>query len=380
MDYDGIADAYERHQLAAWQDQLGLAQFDTSDLSFFDSKADIEPADQDGPNADGGRDLPEQAAHGDGIQAFDEYRGYLLDGGREPFAGGHRRLKFARKELLVQVSEMPGIATEANGANAAAMTYTLDDTMDAAASFYADLQKGAGIDMFYVRNEFNLGPRVDYLDGSWRDHAYAFVGPLVRDGVAPPSDEVFGGAYIVLDRRLHLENPERHRYFYGSANESAVLFRHRDFYLEQFIHLVVPNRLGRMEHVENGTRCVVNCQSGNSQARYLGEGLFDWWYQGALSAANGISEEGPWIASPPRALSASEFQEILVYSVAHEIGHLVVREQNGNGWTGGHYDQMGCLMGPHPGLMGIEGVQWLDEEIRRMDLGARASAVRQEDE
>lgn len=61
------------------------------------------PLDPDGPGP-----LPEHKTEGDSLAVFQEYRGFILDGG-PGHSGGHTRLSPARKEFLVEVDIMAGV-------------------------------------------------------------------------------------------------------------------------------------------------------------------------------------------------------------------------------------------------------------------------------
>lgn len=143
-DQDGLADRWECQQIAEWNTQYGYSH-DVYDLTFVRRNYDWKMADPDASNTDGGTDLPAHKTTGDSLTEFQEYRGFILDGGNS-HAGGHRRLSTSRKELLVEVDIMEGVGhmpTEAG----------IRSTMNPVSAGFGDLTEGAGIDLYYVIDE-----------------------------------------------------------------------------------------------------------------------------------------------------------------------------------------------------------------------------------
>jgi hypothetical protein len=111
-DNDGIADTWERAAVGQWENQYRERVQPANVLSWFDpldafgSPMDDEQADPDGPGP-----LVAQKTEGDHIPVFDEYRGFILNGGgfdgtKMKSTGGHLRLSPARKEALIEVDSM----------------------------------------------------------------------------------------------------------------------------------------------------------------------------------------------------------------------------------------------------------------------------------
>lgn len=72
----------------------------------------------------------------------------------------------------------------------------------------------------------------------------------------------------------------------------------------------------------------------------------------------------------------TEFDNIVQWAVAHEIGHLIIRVVPGKPqlwFDGAHLKATGPVMGSHPGLGGITAVRFHDEEINEISLPNRAS-------
>ena len=102
----------------------------------------------------GGRNLPPHRSVGDSLTVFQEYRGFILDGGgfdglgQNGHAGGHMRLSPAYKELLLEVDTMP--QAEVGGMPAANDLRTM---MERVARGYSDRDNGAGIRPYWVVDE-----------------------------------------------------------------------------------------------------------------------------------------------------------------------------------------------------------------------------------
>jgi len=193
-DEDGIADIWEREKVQEWNDQYGEHHYeDRPSLAhrFFGRVVHVfylgipeeaytyhwdwaphERRDPDGPNnADGGYNMPPHKREGDGLDVFQEYRGFILDGGgydwegENPHPGGHKRLSPAFKELLVEVDRMLRAKGPENGQNVMFSVEQLRDLMCKVASAYSNQKlvplcdstdpynnqaTGAGVRLYYV--------------------------------------------------------------------------------------------------------------------------------------------------------------------------------------------------------------------------------------
>lgn len=157
-DNDGIADRWEREQIAEWNAKYGMT-LDVNNLALVAPSEDLEMADPDGPtNTDGGTNLPAHKTVGDSLTVLQEYRGFILDGGAG-HTGGHKRLSTARKELLVEVDVMDGLQWDTNGdgvINASDYSFAWSDAlpvMDIVSLGFADPSAGTGIDLYYLVDE-----------------------------------------------------------------------------------------------------------------------------------------------------------------------------------------------------------------------------------
>ncbi|MGM0490258.1 MAG: hypothetical protein ACQESR_26320, partial [Planctomycetota bacterium] len=152
-DNDGIADCWEVAQLAEFNakyhtSHASLANAGMGAADYYDS----EHADWDGLGP--GTDTHKTA--GDSLNEFQEYRGFLLDGGNG-HPGGHKRLSIAEKELLVEVDVMEGLNwTLSHGG--ASYPYSFGETearsiMEDVSGAFGHSSNGLGIQLYYVVDE-----------------------------------------------------------------------------------------------------------------------------------------------------------------------------------------------------------------------------------
>jgi hypothetical protein len=152
-------------------------------LNFIRGAEDVEMADPDGDtNTDGGDDLPKSgkwirnAAQqwvldrdannqeivytGDSLTNFQEYRGFILDGGGYNWTGGeghtpgHRRLAVAFKEMLVEAD----IMARTSGTSSPPMITTAAATqaMNSVAVSFSDRDRGSGVRLFWIIDDPNV--------------------------------------------------------------------------------------------------------------------------------------------------------------------------------------------------------------------------------
>ena len=108
-------------------------------------------------------------------------------------------------------------------------------------------------------------------------------------------------------------------------------------------------------------------------------GYEDETLNGMWVHVNTISEEGPFPNGIGRDYTTAEFDNVLQWSVGHEIGHQLIREQNGGQWVDNHLDVAGALMTTqHPGAAGISAITLHDAEIGVINLLERASVEQPE--
>ena len=162
-DKDNLSDGWEYIHRLDWNSQYGTSE---TGFGLFSAKPleliDTELPDADAmSNTDGGRNLPAHQRAGDRLFVFQEYRGFVLDGGgfegdgSNGHSGGHKRLSPVHKELLVEVDSMvfkdgatPGIV---HGSNS-----LIDTALATASKGFSNKDKGSGILMYWVRSEKDL--------------------------------------------------------------------------------------------------------------------------------------------------------------------------------------------------------------------------------
>ena len=150
-DGDKIADKYERTELQAWKTQYGLgSEFNLSNLSFYDGASNKEL-----PDPDGSGPLVAQKTDGDNLSASEEYRGMILDGGgydgsgSNGHNGGHTRLDFARKEVLVEVDLQAQLTPPPPGVNLTAI-------LNGGSKIWSNATRGCGVYMYHLIDQTNL--------------------------------------------------------------------------------------------------------------------------------------------------------------------------------------------------------------------------------
>jgi hypothetical protein len=158
-DKDGIADIYERQQIDEWNQQFG-ENLDPEDLTFFGPDRDPADAfideDKELRDPDGtpstGPNLPPHKTSGDGLLVFEEYRGQVLDGGSDFEGGGHKRLSFARKELLIEVDVMGGVTHMPNRPG-------IMNLMNETGELFIGPERGAAVWLYFAIDDENLPHR-----------------------------------------------------------------------------------------------------------------------------------------------------------------------------------------------------------------------------
>lgn len=153
---DGLQDGWEEQSVAEFAAQFNVVFTDPA-LTVFSGETHTDSDENEDPdmaNADGGRNLGTHKSRGDSLTPFQEYRGFILDGGGfdgaglNGHAGGHKRLSPALKELLVEVDTMP----KANVVNMPTAA-RLKTIMEGVAKGFSDKDSGAGIRTYWVVDE-----------------------------------------------------------------------------------------------------------------------------------------------------------------------------------------------------------------------------------
>ena len=222
-DEDGIADIWERQKVQEWNQQYGTQHY-TEDpglsYRFFSYYRSFgfgcsnlpsgwvpnEKRDPDGPNnADGGYDMPPHKREGDGLDVFQEYRGFILDGGgydwegENPHPGGHKRLSPALKELLVEVDIMGAGHTpmdvRVRAIDEDGKVYEkvvkppmpplrdFETVMEYVSEGFSDRINGSGARLYYVFDNTDVQRAIPYREKERRALMDSCRNPVLRDFV-----------------------------------------------------------------------------------------------------------------------------------------------------------------------------------------------------
>jgi hypothetical protein len=169
VDGDNLADKWEYEMGARWRTQYGIpagapgwvTEAEVRDK--FHPDMDDERLDPDLAGVTAAGPLVQQGIAGDEGDAhtmFEEYRGYILDGGGlngfggGGHPGGHIRLDPARKEILVEVdraavlNNVPGAGIDTNA--------KLKTILNGASGVFSNNTRGAGIYMYWLMDEVAL--------------------------------------------------------------------------------------------------------------------------------------------------------------------------------------------------------------------------------
>jgi len=377
---DRLADVWQSDEINRWNEQFNLLPLgkDPADHQTWDpvfgplGANDAEMAKSDGPSGS----MPPMADDGDGLTALEEYRGFILDIGNGVSAGQHKRLSVARKEVLLQLHHMPQIVDQSqNNANAAAHQFDLDARFQQVMEFYLDPADGADLDLYAVKISISdEGPSVVYADKSSRPSAYIWNGKLDQDeNTARPAT---GGSYIYHDEKLRSDFPVLHddlyrAYLPGTSGRRNIFPRLRNHNLPQFGLIAMFSRLGLIEEIneddgENSVKFLVASENnwGNATTNH-GSTVPDPVHEqrGVQLSVNSISEE----SLPP--YTSEKLNEVFDYSLAHEIGHMLIWSQHG-----GHYGTGLTLMSnvpPNP--KNLDTIIIDDGELMLFDLPNRLS-------
>jgi hypothetical protein len=151
-DSDGLADSWERQKVTEWNQQFAKSQ--PVDNRFFGREDDKEERDPDAAaNTDGGTNMPEHKAAGDSLTAFQEYRGFIVDGGHGSFAGGHTRLSPSHKELLIETDRMTQVLHMPS-------VDDLKSILNNVVAGFEDATSGAGIRVYWVLDQEEASPHM----------------------------------------------------------------------------------------------------------------------------------------------------------------------------------------------------------------------------
>jgi hypothetical protein len=394
---DELADVWQRVEVQKWNQQFQLtkANSDWCDPDDPDdwgkvfgpvngdrNDQDRELADSDGTVGP----MPAMADKGDGLTAYEEYRGFILDHGPGITSTQHRRLSVSRKEALFQFLVMPQItdgSNPGNCANTAAQGFDAADRFQVVHGFYSSKYPGGGADLDCYMVELPLIPDaskvVRYPDNTTRP-AYLENAKLAQiSGHTRPSNAL---TYIHYDERLYIEDPAKHNEIYSPdlketpvenaferARAAAEALKGPGT-LDHFAVCAFYNRFGFYSKPANWNLGVFE-RSTTSFSNHLPlkpptipTADPSPRKRGCQFAVNAISED------PSNHFSNGQMD----YTIAHEIGHTLIWARNS------------AHPGSYPGLMAdfpygtvvtsLSQFQIHSDVISLVDLRNRSSVVK----
>ena len=384
---DRIADTWQRVEVNRWNMQYGFVEGESDWIDPDDpdtwtpifgenGEADAEIAMSEGPTGDS----PAMADDGDGLTALQEYRGFFLDGGPGIDAPRHKHLSVARKELLVECSEMehiasvlgvfhndplrPGLPTDpGNQANHTAQMYDLTNIMERVSRFYRNTARGGVLDLYWVRDPLNDRDHLVVCPSMFVRRAYQHIGTYsyIEAGAT-----AYGHSWLTVyhDRKLWEDDRERWMELYRPENELGIgiASKNRNPRCEHFVKLVLAGRKGYVNNAGEFRMSDIP-HSGGGTAIYADEKKTSVIAaQAAIVYVNSLSECRPFD-------SAEQFLDTLAYAFAHEIGHLIIKP--GDGLSENEH-----RLGDPPSLMGsgslLSALILHEDEIKNIDLRGRA--------
>jgi hypothetical protein len=330
-DPSASSDLYEKRQLGEWKVQYKFSSFDTNNMVFFTGLSDREELDPDGSGL-----LGSHRTEGDGLRASEEYRGYVVDRGPKNFNGGHVRISLAKKELLVEVSEMPGIQSSISAGENPGVTYSLSGIISSVMELYCRSTGGAGIDVYWAKDAVVVGEPIDYNeDGVFnpdegdRQDAYCWTGSVYKKTNDVERCVNGGGAFVETDYKLVGTNRTKFDRIFrmrpgGSIGACFQLEKNRNSALEKFAKLLLVTRRGIMNGPKEPEHPLGWCSITENNA--IAPVTSDFRGDGAYISVTGIAEEGPYRVGDPNNLnySTEEYLNVLHFCVAHELCHLLV--------------------------------------------------------
>ena len=266
---DNIADIWKTAANQEWRNQYGKVTPTNADFSFFKAGDDPELQSPDALRKTLKHTLPDgttvpvqHLTTGDAKTVAMEYRGYILDGGgfdwdgNGGFAGGHKRLSPAFKEILVDTIWMAGLPAVPNRA----AVVSIADTVAKGMSQRVD---GAGVRMYYIVSSNALINKVFTTAGTQLNNemnSYIF---LNSDRVSPTGESLTGFKSLLFadSSSSFAERNTNGASDTSAANGFAYIFvancaNGAGFYgtpIQTYISCVVAHELHHLQINQNGT-------------------------------------------------------------------------------------------------------------------------------
>ena len=271
-----------------------------------------------------------------------------------------------REKLYVHISELPGLANMPSFNAPALGTYNLANVMTQVVAFCADPERGIGLDVEWVRDDlvFDDPPLTDIDGVVIAPNTYRYNGPIRQYQGAT---SINGSGFMFRDRR-YLNLPQKERfwaiYYEGPSSfaQERLLQETRRDDLPKYVRLNLIDRWVEFwEGPDNPSAEIVN---ENAFTSFMSNTPFQKC--GAVVAVAAMAEEYPY--------TPSQFINRLAWVIAHELGHLIIREQTQGDWVAHHLNTLNTtLMGSVFGTLGLSDIVGDLREIEKINLKTRAS-------
>ncbi|MCL1922237.1 MAG: hypothetical protein FWG50_14390, partial [Kiritimatiellaeota bacterium] len=311
-------------------------------------------------------------AAGDGLTAWQEYRGFAVGGGKDFIGMRHTGLSPLRKSLLVQVMAEDdytlGLGTGAAVNAPAVQAFNVNAVMQDVAQFYSDPTRGLGIDLYWTVTPFTM-PSIEhtYTNGEFVLSLYKHTGTnYYTASDAFPNGQMIADstAWIYRDDRLRREDRDTFRQTFGDVYVGPGLFiqkNRNDVEHRDFIKIALPSRIGTRER-DGQCRYMMDTRSNaaNNRTSQVLEA------RGAYVNAVNVSEE--MFLKTGTHISSNDFIDLIKFCIAHELFHLIGGSDRPNA--------TGFISGPPP-YAPFTNLQTSSDEIQEINLPARFSILPQ---
>jgi hypothetical protein len=200
------------------------------------------------------------------------------------------------------------------------------------AQFYCHPTRGLGIDLYWARKDFTvLGTSFQPELLPFVPHAYRHIGDIPHDDLLNQADLADGKLQVLHDLRLKTPsvfatpaNQAFYQAFYHQRKPEEFIAESRDPVLAQFVKVVLWDRLGDLYAASsNQTSATVLLNTDNAVTMTFSPRQPE--KEGTRIHVVAMSEEGYSTATNQKGhYTPDQFIDRLVYSIAHEIAHLLI--------------------------------------------------------
>jgi len=249
--------------------------------------------------------------------------------------------------------------------------FNLSSVMQNVADFYADPERGAGIDLEWVTTTFTM-PVVPYtyakIDNESIPDLYKYTGDIecAEVEIGPTTSVITNGTmWIYRDNKLAMDNPDAFRDIYGPSYNMGtfIAINRNDALYGDYVKVAFPSRIG-MRTSDGRYRTI---SRNHAEAYFSGANVM---IQGAHIDVVSISEE-EFIEGRAN-YTAQVFVDVLEYCVAHEIFHLIAKGYHG-------YEPVVPPGQPGPlkwSFRSLNRITISPDELLQIDLPNRASVIK----